>query len=187
MKDDGNGTWAITDWLYRSHANRMETNCSIRGKAMRIVTRFLFLGIAILNLIPAQAKETVKTDFTVCPLPNPPGAVKLDDRIPRTIIQDSRNDPETRAWMALHSRSIISRSSKSLWTTGVVCKLTIGSDGSVKHLKVQKSCNDKSKDQRALTLLRNAAPYYPLPSFMKEQTMLVELLDFPRFKLTACH
>ncbi len=138
---------------------------------MRIVAHFLVLGVTILSMIPAQAKETVKTDFTVCPLPNPPGAVELEDRIPRTIIQDSRNDPETRAWMALHSRSIISRSSQTLWTKGVVCQLTIASDGSVKNLKVQKSCNDKSKDQRALTLLRNAAPCYPLPSFMKEQTM----------------
>ncbi len=161
--------------------------CLVEEKAIRIAVPVLLSGILLSFAHSVQAGERAKTELLVLPRsavsrssPNKPG-------LPVFLIENAEKlDPETKVWIGLHARSITRKSDSTLWTKGIICKLTIASDGSIKSLLLQKSSCDKSKDQGALTLLRNAAPYYPLPSLIKEQTMLVEFLDYPRFKLTNC-
>lgn len=146
---------------------------------------FLFIFASSVSLAaPVLAKEVVRTDMLVLPRPAGPGVSKLHDSLPPVVIVAPTNDPEARVWMGLQARSL-SKTDQSLWTKGVVCKMSIAKDGSINKLMVFKSSDDKAKDQRVLTLLRNAAPYHPLPPSMSEQVMLVELLEFPRYKLTS--
>lgn len=139
--------------------------------------------------IPLQAKEVVTTDMLVHP-PADRQSLKIakdpKDFLPVVVLDEAtKREPEARMWMGIQAKVIRTHSDSSQWTKGVICKLTIAPDGSIKELKIQKSSNDKVKDANALAMLRNAAPYRALPPFIKEQSMLVELLEYPRLKMTA--